>query len=271
MIISPTNKHVEINGVATSFWDVGDGGTLVALHGIPTSSALFTPLLPFLGEYRVIAPDLLGQGETEIPRHGPLGHAAYAAHLATFLDMVAPSQFHLLVHDFGGVLGLEWAADHPERVHTLTILSTTICWSFRVGALLYAVNFLLGRALLRWGMQSTLKRARVLEPALIELWAKPWTRRRLVRGMNHFAPVHLRRLRLKLTNLHAPTLIIWGEQDNIFPLTDAKRILNRLPQAQFVTIPQCGHWAPLDAPEEVAHAMLRFLRSAVERDGIPRQ
>lgn len=51
-------RHVVIDGVATSFVDVGSGEVIVALHGIPMSSALFAPLLSFLGEYRVITPDL---------------------------------------------------------------------------------------------------------------------------------------------------------------------------------------------------------------------
>jgi len=106
-------RSVVLEGITTCYLDAGSGEPLVALHGIPTSSALFEPLVPFLKGYRLIAPDLLGQGDTDVPGTGPLGYAAYARHLRTFLEAVPPPTFHLLVHDLGGILGLEWACDHP--------------------------------------------------------------------------------------------------------------------------------------------------------------
>jgi len=257
---STERKTVLIGGLSTAYLDVGRGETIVALHGIPTSSALFEPLLPFLTEYRVIAPDLLGQGGTESLTTGALGHAAYAEHLSEFLELVPPPTFHLLVHDLGGVLGLEWASDHSERVKSVVILSTTVTWSWRV-SLICAGNLLFGQTLLRYGMQTALKRGMALAPALVENWIQPWSRRRILRGVDHFASAHLRRLRSKLSCLRLPALVIWGEQDDIFPLAHAARIIKALPQARLVTLARCGHWSPLDAPEEVAQHMIEFLRS----------
>jgi pimeloyl-ACP methyl ester carboxylesterase len=79
-----------------------------------------------------------------------------------------------------------------------------------------------------------------------------------------FAPAHLRRLRSKLRKLHAPVLLIWGGEDHIFPLSCARSIVERLPQSKLVTIPRCGHWAPLDATEEVARFVVDFLKSNAE-------
>jgi len=262
-------KHIAIASISTAFLDAGQGETMVALHGIPTSSALFEPLLPFLNGYRLLAPDLLGQGETGSLPTGPLGHAAYQAHLSGFLDLVPPPTFHLIVHDLGGVLGLEWAADHAERVKGVVILSTTIAWSFRLG-LIYAANLLLGEALLRRSLAATLKRQSSLEPSLLECWARPWSRRRLLRGVDHFAPAHLRRLRAKLKGLRLPVLMIWGEQDDIFPPARVASIARELPQAKLIMIPRCGHWSPLDAPEEVARHTVDFLKSGAATDALPR-
>jgi pimeloyl-ACP methyl ester carboxylesterase len=69
-------KSIQLNGSLTSYLDCGKGETIVALHGIPTSSLLFAPLAPFLDEYRLIAPDLLGQGRSESPPPGPLDYQA---------------------------------------------------------------------------------------------------------------------------------------------------------------------------------------------------
>jgi haloalkane dehalogenase len=119
-------KSILVGGVWTSYIDAGAGDTIVALHGIPTSSALFEPLIPFLASYRFIAPDLLGQGDTESPAKGSLGFSAYCRHVDAFLDAVPPPSFHLLVHDLGGVIGLLWASERAERIRSITVLSTTV-------------------------------------------------------------------------------------------------------------------------------------------------
>jgi len=263
MLLSPDNfikrERASIDGISTSWIDAGRGETVVALHGIPTSSALFEPLIPCLKNYRVIAPDLLGQGQTEIPATGPLDHAAYARHLDAFMQKVPPRSFHLIVHDLGGVLGIEWAADNAERVRSLVILSTTITGSFRVSVLIYAANLIFGREMLRRALPRTLKRGGKLDDSLMASWAAPWTRRRLLRGLDHFARHQLRRLRSKLDRLRCPTLLIWGEQDDIFPLAHARAIMRHLTQAKLATIPQCGHWSAIDATEEVGNLIAQFL------------
>jgi pimeloyl-ACP methyl ester carboxylesterase len=250
----------QLDGVTTTYLDVGQGETIVALHGIPTSSLLFAPLVPPLRHYRLIAPDLLGQGRTETPSTGNLDYAAYAEHLRAFMHAVPPDHVHLLIHDLGGILGLEWATEHVERVKSVTILSTTLTGSFRVGRALYAANLIVGQSFLRWGMRFTLKRAR-LEAALLEEWVQPWSRRRILRGIDHFASRHLQRIRSKVEQLRVPVLVIWGKQDTIFPLSHAARLVRLLPNARLCTIERCGHWSPLDAPEELAQCMTEFFHA----------
>ncbi len=253
-------QHVELNGLTTAYLDHGEGEPIVALHGIPTSSLLFTPLLPFLRDYRLMAPDLLGQGHTEVPPTGLLDYSAYADHLRAFLEMVPPPRFHLLVHDLGGVLGLDWATEHVERIASLTVLSTTLTGSVRIDAL-YMANLLFGQSVLRWGMSSTLKRAQQLDPALQEEWITPWSRRRILRGTDHFAHDHLRRIRSQIDRIRVPILIIWGQQDTIFPLRHAATITQAWPHAHLHVIPRCGHWSPVDAPDELAQFMVEFFRA----------
>jgi haloalkane dehalogenase len=237
------------------------------VHGIPTSSLLFAGLVPHLNNYRLIAPDLLGQGQTETPESGPLGYSGYASHLRLFLDAVPPERFHLLLHDLGGLLGLEWAASHGHRLETLIILSTTITGSFRVSSFFNAANLILGRSFLRWGISLTLKRSGELDESLREEWIKPWSRRRMLRGADHFSRRHLRRIRAGLGEVRAPVLVIWGEQDDIFPLRHSTKIVQALPQARIARIQGCGHWSVLDAPGEVGELIVEFLTSRAGREG----
>ena len=92
-------KSRVIASVTTAFVDHGSGEPLVALHGIPTSSALFVGLIPYLGGFRVLAPDLLGQGETQTPNVGKLGFAAYRGHLQAFLDEAKQFELFACQHD----------------------------------------------------------------------------------------------------------------------------------------------------------------------------
>ena len=257
-VIAPDPKQVIVNGLLTSYFDVGEGDPIVALHGIPTSSALFAPLVPHLLGYRLLAPDLLGQGRTETPATGRLGFEAYLEHLEAFLDTIAPRKFHLLVHDFGAVLGLMWATRHVDRLRSVIVLSTTVAFGPRI-VLLFSANLILGPRVLEWFLPWTLQRSRsVLPPAVQREWAMPWTRRRLLRGMDHFSARHLRVLQERLVVVTRPVLLLWGEADTVFPVSHGDRLRKALPDAVLETIPACGHWTPLDAPCEVAEHIRAF-------------
>ena len=257
-VITPEPRQALVNGLATSYLDAGEGTPIVALHGIPTSSALFAALVPHLQGYRLIAPDLLGQGGTETPGAGRLDFAAYLEHLEAFLDTIPPLTFHLLVHDFGAVLGLTWATRHLDRVRSVIVLSTTVTLGPRI-VLLFGANLLLGARVIEWCLPWTLARSKdVLPRSLQRQWANPWTRRRLLRGMDHFSARRLRRLRERLNIVTRPVLLLWGDADPVFPLTHADRLRQALPDVVLETIPSCGHWAPLDAPCEVAAHIRMF-------------
>jgi pimeloyl-ACP methyl ester carboxylesterase len=60
-------------------------------------------------------------------------------------------------------------------------------------------------------------------------------------------------------------LLIWGEQDDIFPIAHARAIRKRLTQAKLVTIPQCGHWSTIDAMEEIGNLIAEFLKRNPKR------
>ncbi len=119
----PPRRPVPVLGhrMAAVVTEGGEGPTIVALHGNPTSSYLWRNVVPHLAPFgRVVAPDLIGMGDSDkLPGADP-DRYSYAAHrrfLDAFLDHVVPEgPVVLVLHDWGTALGLDWARRHPDRV-----------------------------------------------------------------------------------------------------------------------------------------------------------
>lgn len=256
-----------VGGVRTAWLEAGTGAPLVAVHGVPTSSELFEPLLPSLGGFQVIAPDLVGQGDTEAPP-GALGWSRYAAHLAAFLDAVPPPRFDLLVHDLGGALGLDWATRHPERVRRLVVCSTTVHAGARWAALwaaIWGIELAGGAPAVRRGILALARRRGAVPPDLAARWARPWDRRRVIRSLDLLSPWRLREVAARLPALRAPALLLWGDRDPVFPALHGERLRAALPDATLEIVPGAGHWSMRDAPEVVGRRVAAFLRDVLVR------
>jgi pimeloyl-ACP methyl ester carboxylesterase len=256
-----------VGGVRTAWLDAGSGEPVVCVHGVPTSSELFEPLLPALAGFRVIAPDLVGHGETEAPP-GSLGWTRYAGHLEAFLDAVAPPRFDLVVHDLGGALGLDWAGRHPERVRRLVVLSTTVHAGLRWTALwsaIWALELAGGAPAVRRMIGALARRHGSVPRDLAERWARPWDRRRVLRSFDLLSPWRLRESAAGLANLRAPALLLWGDRDEVFPPAHGERLRAALPDATLELVPGAGHWTPRDAPELVGARVAAFLSARPTR------
>jgi haloalkane dehalogenase len=115
-----------------AYIEEGDGIPIVFLHGNPTSSYLWRQVLPHLkGFGRLIAPDLIGTGDSDkIPASEPDRYrfASHARYLDAFLNSVTNSReaVVLVLHDWGGALGFDWASKHPERVRGIAYMETFV-------------------------------------------------------------------------------------------------------------------------------------------------
>lgn len=121
-------REFEAGGVRSFVREQGDGDPVVLMHGIPVSSYLYRKVLPLLADrgLRGVAFDLPGLGLAERPRDFDytwtgLGHWTGAA-----IDTLGIEQCHLVLHDVGGPVGLEWALVNRGRVKSLTVLDTPL-------------------------------------------------------------------------------------------------------------------------------------------------
>ena len=122
-----------INGKSIAFVDVGEGDPIVLLHGNPTSSYLWRNVIPHLeGMGRVIAPDLIGQGDSDkLPASdGPDRYSFQVAYdyLAGLLDELGANQnVTLVIHDWGSALGFYWAQQHGAAVKGIAYMEGIVC------------------------------------------------------------------------------------------------------------------------------------------------
>ncbi|MFC9996422.1 haloalkane dehalogenase [Nocardia sp. NPDC127526] len=108
-----------------NYTDVGSGDIpVVFLHGNPTSSYIWRNVIPHVsGETRVLAPDLIGMGDSGKP-DSDYRFADHARYLDAWFDALGLDQVVIVGHDWGGALGMHWAARHPERVRGIAVVET---------------------------------------------------------------------------------------------------------------------------------------------------
>ena len=118
-----SKSFMTVNGKNLAYVDSGEGDPIVFLHGNPTSSYLWSNVMPHLeGMGRLVAPDLIGMGDSDkLDNSGPgrytfIEHAEYLYALLEELDL---NNVTLVIHDWGSALGFNWASLNPEKVKSI--------------------------------------------------------------------------------------------------------------------------------------------------------
>jgi haloalkane dehalogenase len=121
-------REFEAGGVHSFVREEGEGDPVVLMHGIPASSFLYRKVLPLLAArgLRGVAFDLPGLGLAERPREFDYTWTGLGRWTGEAIDALGIDRCHLVLHDIGGPIGLEWALRNRERVKTLTVLDTLI-------------------------------------------------------------------------------------------------------------------------------------------------
>ncbi|KUG05931.1 alpha/beta fold hydrolase [Solirubrum puertoriconensis] len=258
------------------YLDEGRGEAIVFVHGTPTWSWLFRHQIKALRQhYRCIVPDHLGFGLSDKPTDWDYHPASHAANLAYLLDYLQLTQVTLVVHDFGGPIGLGFAAQHPKRISRLVVLNTWL-WDTSTEPQARQADWLLHSWLGRWlylGLNFSprvlLKKgfadARQLTPAIHRHYLQPFARRSqrtgpwrlgqwLVRASDWYEARRqdLPRLASK------PTLLVWAAHDPFFNEQHLGRWQALLPQARTVRL-NCGHFLPEEKPAELTQVLDGFL------------
>ncbi|HEY0685765.1 MAG TPA: alpha/beta hydrolase [Steroidobacter sp.] len=119
-------RTIEIDGLSIFYREAGPPGarTLLLLHGLPSSSRMFEPLLQRLSNrYRLVAPDYPGFGHSDWPdpRHFSYTFDRYAELMSSFTQKLGLGRYSLYMQDYGGPVGFRMALSHPERIEALIV------------------------------------------------------------------------------------------------------------------------------------------------------
>jgi pimeloyl-ACP methyl ester carboxylesterase len=273
---------VEIDGVDVFYREAGprDAPTVVLLHGFPSSSNMFRNLIPALQHrYHVIAPDYPGFGQSEAPDSAQFRYSfeRFAEITDALLSRLDARSYALYVMDYGAPVGYRLAIKHPERVTALVVQNGN---AYAEGLkefwdpikAYWASGSREHREALRAGTTLEFTRSQytdgVKDGSRIDPTAWTYDQSLLDRPGN--AEIQLDLFYDYRTNVELyprfhqffrdrqpPTLIVWGNNDKIFPGEGARAYLRDLPQAELHLL-DTGHFALEDKGEEIARLMLDF-------------
>ncbi|HMP58560.1 MAG TPA: alpha/beta fold hydrolase [Gemmatales bacterium] len=280
-----TSRWFDLPEGRLHYVDEGQGEPIVMVHGNPTWSYLFRHLLADLrSDHRVIALDHIGCGRSDKP---PDSRYAYVlerrvADLGRLLDHLEPTQrLTLVLHDWGGMIGLAWACRHPERVGRIILGNTSAFPLPATKALPLSLRLArvpgLGALMVR-GLNGFCRGAvrycvtsRRLGPEEAAAYLAPygsWADRRAVLRFVQdipLAPTHPSWPTLAATAeklalfADQPTLILWGRRDFVFDDHFLNEWRRRWPRAEVHVFEQAGHFIFEDAAAEIDPIVREFL------------
>lgn len=256
--------------------DEGSGPAAVFVHGTPTWSFEYRHVVRAASDAcRCIAPDHLGFGLSDRPKGASYTPEAHAARLREFVDTLGLDRFALVVHDYGGPIGLPLALE--GRVTRLVILNSWM-WPFDDDKEMSKRGRIVDGALGRWMYRRLNASLRLLMPSAygnrarltksihkqyLEPFKNPddrvlvlWPLAHALLGSTPF----YRDLYSRIAALRTiPTTIIWGMKDTAFRPRILERWRKELPNAAVLALDDAGHWPHEEAPAEVAEAIAEFL------------
>jgi pimeloyl-ACP methyl ester carboxylesterase len=273
--------QLDLHGHRLIYRIAGQGPAVVLIHGMLNSSRHWERVAAGLADrYTVIAPDLLGHGDSTAPR-GDYSLGAHAAGIRDLLAAIGVDRASIVGHSLGGGIAMQYFWQFPERTERLVLVSSgglgpEVSPMLRTAALPPA-SWLLAAASDRRVLTGLARTARVLEDrgsskavylqqavrALRPL-GQPGAREAFVHTLRSVIDVHGQRVsaRDRLYLLKSmPTLIVWGGRDNTIPIAHGHDAHAAIPHSTFRVLPKAAHFPHLEDPDGLAGVLGEFLAS----------
>jgi pimeloyl-ACP methyl ester carboxylesterase len=271
-------ETVRIHGHEVGYRRAGSGPVLLLVHGMAGSSRTWKEVFPLLArDHTVIAPDLLGHGESAKPL-GDYSLGAYASGLRDFLGILGVERATIVGQSLGGGIAMQLCYQHPELAERLVLVSSgglgrEVSWLLRLFALPGAewIMPVVFPAFVRDGgnrVSAFVARQGWRMPHLAEVWraytslGETENQRAFVRTLRAVidpgGQAVSARDRLYLTAA-MPTLIVWGDRDPIIPEAHAHDAHQAMPGSRLEIFEGAGHFPHAEMPQRFAELLARFV------------
>ena len=272
-------REIDLHGHRVIYRTAGSGPPVVLIHGMLNSSRHWERVaLPLAERYTVIAPDLIGHGDSATPR-GDYSLGAHAAVIRDLLVAIGVERASIVGHSLGGGIAMVFFWQFPQRTERLALISSgglghEVSPLLRTAAL-PGVSGLLAVAAHRrlldalWGAGTKLRERGHQQGVYVQAVARalrPLERRGAQKAFLHSlrSVIDVGGQRVSATDRlyllrDTPTLIVWGERDRTIPLAHGRAAHEAVPHSSFVTLPKAAHFPHLEDPDGLARALARFL------------
>jgi haloalkane dehalogenase len=247
-----------------------DGPVALLLHGFPESSFMWDGVMQPIADagWRAVAPDFAGFGDS--PPDPPGTWERHIEAVERFRQELGIERCVPVMHDWGGLIGLRWACEHPEAVQALVISATGFFsdgkWHGMAKALKEpGTGEQVMDGFTREGFEAVMRQASsgMTDEAIAEYWKAFADEVGRAGVLELYRSGDFSKLeRYDLAGLGVPTLLVWGEEDEFAPVAGAHRFERELPDTELVVIEGARHFVWEDAPERCAEALTKFLRAA---------
>jgi pimeloyl-ACP methyl ester carboxylesterase len=284
-------KEILLHGHRVAYRSAGSGPAIVLIHGITSTSATWNRVMPYLAtEFTVIAPDLIGHGESAKPR-GDYSLGAYASGVRDLMVALGHESATFVGHSLGGGVVMQLAYQFPERSERFVLVDS--------GGLGREVNFLLRAATLPFSevVLPLLAHTRLLEAGRTagRLFARlglhagtdmgelakghasledPEARSAFVHTLRTIVDPMGQRVnatdRLYLAK-NIPFMIVWGDEDPIIPVEHGLAAHELVPSSRLEIFEGAGHFPHLDQPQRFLDVLHDFIESTEPADMSPDQ
>jgi pimeloyl-ACP methyl ester carboxylesterase len=283
---SEAPQFVNIHGHEVAYRSAGEGDPVLLIHGIAGSSATWARVLPLLARtHTVVAPDLLGHGESAKPR-GDYSLGAYASGIRDLMAALGHERATIVGHSLGGGIAMQFAYQFPERCERLVLVASGGLGK-EVSPILKAITlpgaeYLLPLILTPRLNTATGRVASVIgrlgirpDPLLGEIWDS-WTRLTDARAQRAF--VHTIRSVIDIAGQRVsardrlylagevPTMIVWGDKDAVIPVEHAYIGHELMPHSRLEIFEGLGHFLPVQEPERFVALLEDFIATTEPGD-----
>ena len=276
-----TSLYFELNPYKLHYLDEGEGEVLLFLHGNPTWSFYYRSLIQnFQGRYRCVAPDHIGCGFSDKPQDYSYTLTTHIDNLEKLVDFLGLKNITLMVHDWGGAIGMGLAVRKPELIKRLVLFNTAsflsmdiplrigLCRMPLLGTILIRYLNLFVRGVLRFGLK---RRKRLTQNVRAGYLAPYDTFENRIANLKFVQDIPMKQAvpsysviqsierNLKQFDVY-PILIIWGSEDFCFNVKFLNKWREIFPRAEVREVCNAGHLVVEDASDEIIPWIEGFLR-----------